>query len=249
MKAASAIRCLSAFVPRAMACLFLVAGALAPAAVAEETSTVPAFVGYLGSSQGGALFAVKWKAANGSWLQAWCRIGQHAGEFKLVSFDPAAEVLVLEDGSGRRFQLSLPDGKVREKLSEQEFSGLMKFMLHGADTTDAPVLSREKAREFFLLMVEKFTPPGTDVILDVNGSTLPPSRQATWESDKARARSFDRLLLATVKGGKGVTHDLPRKPFNAPEPMTRNLIDSDWDEIALLHAISTLKSVPQRKAK
>ena len=42
--------------------------------------------------------------------------------------------------------------------------------------------------------------------------------------------------------GRPLTHEFPRKPFNAPEPMIRNLIDSDWDELALLQAMSTLKS-------
>jgi hypothetical protein len=204
---------------------------------------IPQFSGYIGFAATDTLFALRWSNSTGGSYQTWVRIGERAGDFKVVEFDSQTTTLSVEDRSGRIHRLTLPEGKVRteDHLTDQEFSDLFKYVLQGADVAGAPVLSREKARAFYLQLILKWVPPDVEVIFDMDGLTLAPDVQAKWAESKTRARAADRLLLAVVVNGKTELHEFPRRGHAVPEQMTRNLIESDWDEFALLQATNTLK--------
>lgn len=205
-------------------------------------SPVPNFAGVISSSSSGTMFAVRWQTPDGARFQAWLRLGESAGGFKLVEHDVNTEVLCVEDRAGRIHRLALPQGTVRERgLTELEFEELRKYMLPGADVTNAPVLSRERARQFYLRLVSQPELAGIEIVFDLEGATLPAQMQARWVEDKITAKAAGRLLLAVIIDGKTELHEFPLKPHRIPEPMTRNLIDSDWDEIALLDATNSLK--------
>lgn len=210
----------------------------------------PQFSGYLSSAATGTSFAVQWQTPEDVTLRAWLQLGERAGEFTLLRFEAQDEVLVVQDRSGQTHRLHLPGGKVQEPpLTEAEFKDLFKFMLQGADVSEAPVLSREKARAFYLRMIGMYEVPGNVPLeFDVDGRTLPPAQRTTWADSKTRARAAGRLLLAPIINGRTELHDFPLRPYQAPETMTRNLTDADWEEIALLEATNTLRrQAVQRK--
>jgi hypothetical protein len=189
------------------------------------------------------MFALRWQTLDGSTFRAWLHLGESAGNFRLSEFDPANEILLVKDELGHSYRLVLPGGKVRqESLTDQEYSELYKYMLKGADWKDAPILSREKARAFYLRMIrQRSAPENVKVVFDVDGKTLTPQRQATWARDKAVERAGGQLLLAVIVDGVTEIHGFPLHPYQLPDQMTRNLLDADWDEIALLDATMVLK--------
>jgi len=190
------------------------------------------------------MFAMRWEALDGTPFQGWLRLGDRAGNFDLLQFDSKTELLSVGDGHGRIYQLALPTGKVREaNLTDQEFSELKLHLRRLEDWKNAPELSREKARAFYFRLIRERSGPGKEeVLFDLDGSTLPPERRATWAEDKAKARASGTLLLAVVADGKTVIAQYPLRPDPMPDQMTRNLLDSDWEEIALLDATNMFRN-------
>lgn len=128
--------------------LLIMVSSFLPAQAAE--SERPLFTGFTGSSRFGNLFALRWKEGAGE-RRAWLRLGDQAGEYRLREFDAQTETLSVEDRSGRCYPLQLPEAKVRhEALSEQDYQKLLQFILEGVEASEVPVLSREKARAFYL---------------------------------------------------------------------------------------------------
>lgn len=212
----------------------------------------PLFSGYMSSGTSGGLFALRWKAEDGAERRGWLRLGNNAGAYRLLEFDVKTEILSVEDASGRRFPLRLPEGKVKsEELTEADYQELFGYTLQGADTSRAPVLSREKARMFYLEKIQRMFRSVADiqVVFDTDGRTLPPERAASWASDQARAKAAGMLLLAVIMDGKTQVHETPRRPFPMPEPMVRNLTESDWDEIGLLVATNSFRGRLKRTGK
>ncbi len=209
--------------------------------VSQAEDSLPLFSGFIASPSMGVQFAMKWKSADGSHLQAWLQLGAKVSEFRLIDFDPKTEVLTIEDRVGRRHQLTLPQSRVQsEQLTDSEFSELAQYLFQ--DTRSAPVLSRDKARAFYLRWISQGSvPEGVEIILDPRGDTLSPEMRARWGDDQRRARAANRLLLAVVVNGSTTRHEFPRHPHPIPEQMTRNLLDADWDEIAMLNATNSLK--------
>jgi hypothetical protein len=80
-----------------------------------------------------------------------------------------------------------------------------------------------------------------EVLFDLDGSTLPQAVRATWAERVAKVRAAGHLLRAVVIDGRTEIHEFPLHPFPMPEQMTRNLWESDWDEIGLLVATNSLK--------
>lgn len=231
------------------AVLLLVSGWTRVAATEPEP---PLFSGYMSSGTSGSLFALRWRVEDGSERQGWLRVGSHAGRYRLVGFDVKTEILSVEDTSGRRFPLRLPEGKVRaEELTEADYQELFSYTMQGADTSRAPVLSREKARIFYLEKIQRMFRSVADVqvVFDTDGRTLPPERAATWASDQARAKAAGMILLAVLIDGKTVVNESPRRPFPMPEPMIRNLTESDWDEIGLLVATNSFRGRLKRNGQ
>ena len=154
---------------------------------------------------------------------------------------------------GAEFTLSLcPRGRFdRESITDQEYSEFYKYLLDGSTWKDAPTLSREKARAFCLRMVrERGTRAANgsklaNIIFDPEGSTLPPERRATGSADRTKARARGQLLLAMIVDGKSTETLYPLRPDPMPDQMTRNLVESDWEEIALLDVTITLKNRPK----
>lgn len=213
---------------------------------------LPEFSGFVSVSSAETQFALKWQSTEGGTIKSWLRLGESAGEFKLVDFDSKSEVLRVQDRWGQIHRLFLPDAKVgHSDLTDAEFNGLIRFMIANADISAAPVLAREKARDFFLRLAGRGRGlENVEVKFDLNGSTLHEQYRATWTESQARARKAGRLLLAPIFDDKAQLHEFPLKPYRAPEPMTRNLTEADWDEIALLDATSTLRrQLSNRKRK
>ncbi len=210
---------------------------------------LPAFNGFIASPSSGTLFALVWQAPDGRKFQAWLRLREKAGEFTLASFDAETETLSLEDSAGQRHRLALPQGKVRPAtLTDQEYAALHRFVENGANWSEAPTLSRDQARAFYFRLIRQRATPGeSTVVFDLDGSTLSPARRATWEADKIKARQDGKLLLAVVVDGETKVMFYPLRSDPMPQPMVRNLLDSDWEEIALLDAMNTLKGIGGRK--
>lgn len=51
-----------------------------------------------------------------------------------------------------------------------------------------------------------------------------------------------------ARAAKTTLHQFPIRFFPIPGQMTRNLLESDWDELSLLVATSSLKRSLQRRA-
>jgi hypothetical protein len=107
-----------------------------PVLAAEEH--MPAFIGFLASSESEPLFALRWRNSTGGTFQTWLRLEEHAGDFKLRSFDRVAQVLTVEDSLGRRHRLTLPEGRVEPALSDDEFHAWIRFLPRDADKSKAP---------------------------------------------------------------------------------------------------------------
>src|SRR5437868_3129745 len=90
-----------------------VVAALLSARAWASDSLLPRFSGLLSSPATGMIFSLQWQSTGGGNVQAWLRMGDHAGDFKLVGFNPKNEVLTVADSLGRSYELSLPEGKVR----------------------------------------------------------------------------------------------------------------------------------------
>jgi len=216
---------------------------LGPAIISSGAEQpLPLFSGFIASPSTGTQFVMKWKSPNGTTLQSWLRVGAKTSEFQIIAFDPETEILTIEDQVGRRHELSMPESRVQsDQLTDSEFSALSRYLYQGADTRDAPVLSRSKARAFYLRWIAQSSTSEIEVIFDPHGDTLPPAVRATWGEDKIRARTHRHLRLAVIVNGATKIHEFPLHPHPVPEQMTRNLLDSDWDEIGMLDATNTLK--------
>lgn len=240
---------------RAVAAVFL---ALACAALARSAeSPLPSFVRYLGTPANtvpasDAVFVLRWSSPEGVAYEGWLRLGDRVGERRLAEFDPRTETLGLADPQGQLHRLALPAGHVRETspLSDDEFAHLLKFLARDADRSAAPVLTREKARAFYLRYLGQMSvPPDAGAIIDLEGATLRPESRARWAQDRARARAEGNLLLAVL--GKRITgtQQFLRNPRAVPEPMTRNLSDADWDDISMFEAANAIRQSNAFKAK
>jgi hypothetical protein len=233
---------------RAVAAIFLALACAALARAAE--SPLPTFVRYLGTPANtapasGAIFVVRWSSPEGVVFEGWARLGERVGEYRLAEFHPKTQTLVLADPQGALHRVALPAGLVREapaELTDEEFAELSKFMAKGVDRSAAPILSREKARAFYLRYLGQMgAPRDAGVVYDVEGRTLRPETGARWAQDRARSRADGHLRLAVVgKNVTGVSEGVLRPP-TVPERMTRNLTDADWEDIAMFEVTNVIQ--------
>lgn len=192
-------------------------------------SSLPQWSGMVSTGVAGTQFVLLWKTSEGNTFKGWLRLGDSAGDFGLADFDSKAEVLSVRDRAGQTHRLFLPEAKVRSaELSDAEFHQLVSFMMiEGVDPTTAPMLSREKAREFFLRLSNRAKGlEGLELKFDVDGCGLSPAQRATWVEEQARIRAAGVLWLASIFDGKTQLHEFPLRPYRAPEPMTRNFLDA-----------------------
>jgi hypothetical protein len=180
-------------------------------------------------------------------FQSWLGLGQDAGRFKLVAFDFESQALSVQDARGHVDVLTMPGASTRDDgVGDNEYLELCGYLGDRTRWKGAPVLSREKARAFFLRRARENGEAGGDkaaVVLDLNGATLPAERKATWARDKAKALAEGAVLLAIILDGRTQICRYPLRPdYMLPDLMTRNLLDSDWEEIASLDASYTLRN-------
>jgi hypothetical protein len=215
-------------------CALLVAAVASCLGAQEQVPPVPLLAGLLHANSTGTLFSIRWEGPNGAMLQAWKRIGDTVGHFSLLSFDQDLQALSVRDATGRTHQIFLREGFTQEGISNAEFTRLNR--LRDRDRTeDVPVLSRGKARALWLRLIDQISSPlAPGVVIDIDGATLPPDERRWFLEAREKARAGGRLLVVLQIEDKPRFHDYPRNAFGLPEPMTRNLLPSDWDELALM---------------
>lgn len=239
----------------AAVCLALLGAAFARSEDPAASPPLPAFTGYLSAPRDGTLFVLRWSPPQGGTFETLARLGERAGEFKLVEFDAKTETLAVADPQGRLHRLALPGGKVRPpeaaRMADAEFRRLFQYLRADVDKSTAPILSREQARAFYQrLVTEKNVPtapnvPNTrNVIIDLEGRMLSPEQAARWPESQARARAAGRLLLAAQIDGRTMSYEMPQRPYPFPEQMMRNLTEADWQEFGLIDAINSIKRSP-----
>jgi hypothetical protein len=204
--------------------------------------SLPVFAGYLNSRSSGELFNLQWMSAQGGALRSWMKMSEKVGDFELISFDPASQTLSLRHANGNKYRVALRDGRVESILSDEEFKRLRSFLQRDR-RDEAPVLDRGSARSFWLRLIATIAQPASPgIVLDLDGVSLPPNQRSWFLEGRARARQAGRLSVVVVINGKPTFHEYPRNAFGLPEPMTRHLLPSDWDELALLSVSERLPS-------
>ena len=220
----------------------------APVRAGEPERELPEFVGVLRSPSTGAMVSIRWTSDAGVTLQAWGSVGQRIGPFEIQSFDDRTDTLVLKHASGKVHRIALPDSRVTPALGDEEFATLKSYLPGLKDVPpDPPVLSREKARAFWLRFLESLhIPPDPTLLLDFTGASLPAGEQAEYRESMQRAKTSGQMIALEVRNDgerHGVT--FPTNFFSFPEPFLRNLAESDREELDRL----TLDLVARAQAR
>ena len=205
--------------------------------VESGVERVPEFAGLLVSPSLGSIFSLRWVDEHGATLQGWKRLGDRVANFELVLFDEKADVLTLS-------KLVLPDGRVQEELTEAEFAHLQQLLKRGTKPEEVPVLSRQKARLFWLRLIQAMAvPDNTGIEFDLTGQTLPAEQQVHFRETQALRKSRGSvLILVVINGSPGPNYvSVPRNFWRLPEPMPRNLLEVDWDELSVLNATAVAR--------
>lgn len=202
--------------------------------------SLPEFIAVLDAPSTGVLFALRWRNHGGATVQAWRRMGDRIGDdFTLIDYDRTGEAVLLKGRDGRVHRVALPESRVVSGMTLEEFKHLCSFLPAQANAGKAaPVLSREKARAFWLrLLADNPVPPDPELVLDFAGTSLSPEKQAEFQQARARAKKEGNLIVLEVRNdGDQHGNTIPINTFGLPESMTQSLLEADWDELSHLTA-------------
>ena len=169
-----------------------------------------------------------------------------AGEYELVGYDRESHALSLKRAGGSIVQVFMQGGKVVQGMTDEEYQRLRPFLIRDRHA-EAPILSREAAREFWLrVMQELAQPPDPGSFIDLDGSTLPPDGKKRFQEGREKARAAGRVVFVIVMDGAPTLHEFPRNVLGIPERMTQSLLPSDWDELSLL---AVQQSLPKKRPR
>lgn len=200
---------------------------------------LPMLIGLLNSPSSGTLLCFRWTDGTGATLQAWKRIGQHVGVFEIVGLEEPSDTVLLRKSDARIYRIALPEGKVAPGLTVTDFRHIRSFLPGQENASQAaPVLTREKARAFWLRLLEDLrVPSNPDLVLDFTGGSLPPAKQEEFQRARNKAKADGMQMVLEVKAdGEYHGNTIPINTFGLPEPMTRHLLESDWEELSSLSA-------------
>jgi hypothetical protein len=209
-----------------------------------ELWDVPKFNGYMGVGDD-VRFALtpiaidRLPAVNLSWV----RIGQKAGAYEVISFDPKTEVLVLKKSGFENINVHLVESKVRE-------------------ATAAPVVAvgRDAARKYAFDLVAAYLKkvreehPDRKVTVDPDVALMPEDQRARFLARQKMVGAVGQLLIPFISAdGRWGAALSTNEAGNLPPEIGAGLTDEDRHEInrawTLARAEEYARSIEPRVAR